>query len=490
MKRLGSTFTLVAFLFLCSSFSFLNAYEQHHLLSSGNSDHLVWVREKIDPFSRQGLGNDFHVYSKNSKLNKKVTSFHFGGTLLSSWLEGETLYILYPSSLQSYHITTKKKKVLKRIEEAKRTYVAFQKLNDGFLEISAKDNLLYVKDKEGKWQLIEGVEKFKEGTRFFSKTYRETILFVFISKEGTLSFFKTNTEFEKLSLDKIEWPEINSFALSTIAKEPVLVNLKELEAYSVNQNRADVNLPEIDSNLHYLNYAEIDNLNIKIYRDEKKIYTQIFDGVEADTTELKKDYSDESKQYLISQFAWTFFIIVSISLFISLRNKQLKEHNLNSVVTKPANVFLRCMAFSIDFIITSPVVELINYMIFGDRIQEFARNLMLRVEGNPEAMTQFVQANFSMVVTIIAVHMLVFIVYQCVLESFFQASMGKMFFHLKLVGLEGQRVTRKQIVLKGIGRFVDYFLTIPLGILFCLSNKKRQSFGDKLAKTLVVSMRF
>ena len=99
------------------------------------------------------------------------------------------------------------------------------------------------------------------------------------------------------------------------------------------------------------------------------------------------------------------------------------------------------------------------------------------------------ESNLAYIFPLIIVQQLIFALYHTVLEIVFGASLGKMFFQLKIVSEDGSKPTPQQVVVKGGLRFADYFLTIPLGFVSCLLSKKRQSIGDRFAKTIVVSNR-
>ena len=66
-----------------------------------------------------------------------------------------------------------------------------------------------------------------------------------------------------------------------------------------------------------------------------------------------------------------------------------------------------------------------------------------------------------------------------------QGTVGKIVLKIKIVDMNGQRITTKQAVLRYIGRIVSG-LVFGIGYLWPLFDKKHQAWHDMIAKTLVV----
>ena len=66
-----------------------------------------------------------------------------------------------------------------------------------------------------------------------------------------------------------------------------------------------------------------------------------------------------------------------------------------------------------------------------------------------------------------------------------QGTIGKIVLKIKIVDMNGQRITTKQAVLRYIGRIVSG-LVFGIGYLWPLFDKKHQAWHDMIAKTLVV----
>ncbi len=76
--------------------------------------------------------------------------------------------------------------------------------------------------------------------------------------------------------------------------------------------------------------------------------------------------------------------------------------------------------------------------------------------------------------------------YHSVQEYFWQASIGKRLFKLKVVKTDGSELNKVDIVKRHILDFFEFYLVPIIPCLMVLINKKYQRIGDKLAKTTVV----
>ncbi len=82
-----------------------------------------------------------------------------------------------------------------------------------------------------------------------------------------------------------------------------------------------------------------------------------------------------------------------------------------------------------------------------------------------------------------------FLLYFVILESYYQATLGKMLFGLKVVTLDGGRPDVLAHVVRGMSRLPEaLMLMIPYLVVIPFS-KRRQRFGDVITETLVVRAR-
>jgi uncharacterized RDD family membrane protein YckC len=66
-----------------------------------------------------------------------------------------------------------------------------------------------------------------------------------------------------------------------------------------------------------------------------------------------------------------------------------------------------------------------------------------------------------------------------------QATIGKQLLGMKVVDLEGKRITFKKAFLRAISCFLN-FLTLYVGYLMVAFTKRKQGLHDKIAGTVVV----
>jgi uncharacterized RDD family membrane protein YckC len=79
-----------------------------------------------------------------------------------------------------------------------------------------------------------------------------------------------------------------------------------------------------------------------------------------------------------------------------------------------------------------------------------------------------------------------FLLYFVILESYYQATLGKMLFGLKVVTLDGGKPDVLAHVVRGMSRVPEaMMLMIPYVVVIPMS-KRKQRFGDVITETLVV----
>jgi len=83
--------------------------------------------------------------------------------------------------------------------------------------------------------------------------------------------------------------------------------------------------------------------------------------------------------------------------------------------------------------------------------------------------------------------LLIMVAYFLVQEALFGMTLGKKMMGLRVVGLDGERLTLKAAVLRNVLRIVDGLpVAYIVGIIAVESSPLRQRVGDRLARTLVV----
>lgn len=72
------------------------------------------------------------------------------------------------------------------------------------------------------------------------------------------------------------------------------------------------------------------------------------------------------------------------------------------------------------------------------------------------------------------------------IEYFTGKTPGKYLARTRVISEDGKRIHIWQALVRNVARFVDIFGLYLLGLIIILLNKKRQRFGDFLAKTYVI----
>ena len=79
--------------------------------------------------------------------------------------------------------------------------------------------------------------------------------------------------------------------------------------------------------------------------------------------------------------------------------------------------------------------------------------------------------------------------YYVLFEWLAGGTISKLILRLKVVGLNGQRISLKQALVRNLLRLIDdfpYFIPYLTGLIILNANTNKQRLGDKLAHTLVV----
>ncbi len=481
----------IIFLSLCFTFLFLcySHSDEQTLISNDQSDHLVWVRKQQSLFNNKTKTSTYTIYSKKS--SKEIFSGNYTGDLQSLYLSDNSLYSVYPKSIQSLDLLSKTKKIT-RISESGFSFLGLVIQGNTHYQLAKKTDRLYTRLGDNPWKALVSIEKITPESQLsvFSYDNKSIIALMDKNNEGTVHTITYKNDSTHLS--SVDFSELYLTNISLYKNELILIG-DDNSLKLTNSNTMPYRLPTAnDSSAKVLALASDAYTDYILYKDDENFYTQIGNHEEAISTPILSKKSFSRKGYFITQFAWTFFIIVSISLFISIRKKQQKLLNLPIAKPQTAHLLYRVLAFIIDIVILSPIVELINYTFFEDNLSVLAQFVIQydQLQNDPEKLLNIIESNVPLFIPLIITHQVIFIIYHLFFDSIFNASLGKMFFQLKLVSENDSPLTPQQIFIKNIMRLFDYFLTLPIGFVFCLSSKSRQSLGDRIAKTTVISQRF
>ncbi len=166
----------------------------------------------------------------------------------------------------------------------------------------------------------------------------------------------------------------------------------------------------------------------------------------------------------------------------------------HSLVAHPCGLFRRSTAFWIDVsIFLKPARDMVDEAYFGGLFREATHELLQYTAPGPDlslwqlqAYAMLLRDHLPLMFESFGVQLGIIALYHGLMEYFFAASLGKMFLNIKVMSEGGGRPRPRQIVIKSVCRFVDYFMWFPLGLIFCWCNRKRKCCGDLLAGTVVV----
>lgn len=146
--------------------------------------------------------------------------------------------------------------------------------------------------------------------------------------------------------------------------------------------------------------------------------------------------------------------------------------------TKYVSFGKRLLAYFIDFGIISILGNLVQNM-FGQN----SISMMLRVESLEE-LQQLQAASNSSLPTLISI-ILAVAYYMIFLVNYDGATPGKRVMAIKITKESGEKLTYPVVFIRYLGMFISS-ISFGLGFLWILWDKKKQSWHDKIAKTIVV----
>jgi uncharacterized RDD family membrane protein YckC len=151
------------------------------------------------------------------------------------------------------------------------------------------------------------------------------------------------------------------------------------------------------------------------------------------------------------------------------------ETRVGDFTPKPGELILaswrdRFFAWLIDFIIVTIGIEILFY----------AATFPLWFDSNPD------RWNRGGLSVGFVVRSLIFLAYWTYFESTSGQSLGKRIFHLKTVGITGQTVNIRDVLLESFGK--SFLLPIDLILGWIFTNDKRQRIFNRVSNTIVVKL--
>ncbi len=152
---------------------------------------------------------------------------------------------------------------------------------------------------------------------------------------------------------------------------------------------------------------------------------------------------------------------------------------MNSPIFQPAGFWRRVLAYMIDIVPITLLLVLVSYLFFGfgERLEsywKYPRDLEVRI--------QFYELRNRIRTAIFVV----WLIYSTVMEaSSRQGTLGKTVLGLRVVDLNGERLTVARSIGRNLAKILSYSPFL-LGFLWAAFSKERRAWHDLLAKTSVV----
>jgi uncharacterized RDD family membrane protein YckC len=181
---------------------------------------------------------------------------------------------------------------------------------------------------------------------------------------------------------------------------------------------------------------------------------------------------------------------------LKMEDKQLKSENqiYEKLEIKYANIGLRFLSFIIDGIVLWCIYTIIFRIFFFNSLPnpETYRNLIEDIytgKYNQQAFLDYLSLLFKTLICL-SIYFLISIFYKTFLVGKFGATLGKMITGIKIVDENGNKISYgvafiREVLIKDIIYFIIFFISW-LGYLWALWDKKKQTWHDKIARTLVV----
>ena len=171
-------------------------------------------------------------------------------------------------------------------------------------------------------------------------------------------------------------------------------------------------------------------------------------------------------------YSGALIILASVFVYPLLRNR-LAEFRSRQGIFSPAlyrvsGLFLRAMALLIDLCIFCLFFFPVAFLLKGVWLMGPGDHLWVIFDP------------------VCAVYLFVMICYYVFLEAYLGGTIGKIILGIRIVNEDGKVPGLKASLIRNLGRMIDGILIHLVGMIIALSNKKRQRFGDKWARTYVI----
>ncbi|MCM8785786.1 MAG: RDD family protein [Candidatus Omnitrophica bacterium] len=170
-------------------------------------------------------------------------------------------------------------------------------------------------------------------------------------------------------------------------------------------------------------------------------------------------------------------------------NQEIIEGNQNIEEIKYANLSLRFLAFIIDIIVFWSIYAITFRIFFPFANLNYYENL---INNFYSGKFDFSEAIYIIIKTFIflIIFFLIFSLYKTLIVGKFGASLGKMIVGIKIVDENCNKIYFKtafirEVIVKQIIYPIFFFISF-LGYLWAIWDKRKQTWHDKIARTIVI----
>jgi uncharacterized RDD family membrane protein YckC len=244
-------------------------------------------------------------------------------------------------------------------------------------------------------------------------------------------------------------------------------------------------LPVIENTLRWLALAESQPQHFQAILETKEGLTY-WNGKTSTNLQGPKVPTVQHQNRPLWQQTLLFGIMVGSFVVILRWRQEALLQRRTPPTSNPSPLWRRSCAFAMDFFILQTPTYLIGQALNFPQppvidIQMFS---LQPIEQQMEILFQFSE----MLANTLAIMMVLAFITNGLMEYFLGASLGKLFFNLRVVSLNPQKLTVAQVLVRNLLRLLDFILPIPPSFLFILFSKEKRSLADRCASTRVIQI--
>lgn len=462
----------------------------------------IWLMDQKDQWSlviqKQLQGSvQVHVYQQkiDDALNPQFT-FKSQGKLHGAYISGNTLNFVFPNSV--FKLNSEKQLELVHKAPSNAWFI-------GPLRRADREKWLLKDLKTDEFFVMNMQDQEREVVSELS-SLKDAAILPWISRSGDL--FLANLQFEKKSLPfalvqwqeklaKVTFAELDDFQLGAFSEDCEGVWLLPSEGTLAMKWNGQIFKPAQLRPLptpfkRWYSRLQLPREVLYVSTDGQKLELFLGDQQTSLNDEQAKSESQQGdQQSLFQQLTLFSLLILSFILFIQWRTRfqqqMLKEADQKIVmVYRPASILLRGLAFWMDvYFVSLPIIFIASHF-YNVQLDGLQLEEVMSSQLSPIEQTEMIMDRINTLLPLMASLVVAMCLYHSLMEKYFGGSLGKLFFKMKVVSMDGSPLSWKQVLLRAIMKSLDFSLTIPPSLFFILLSPLRQSLGDRVAKTQVV----